>query len=161
MSTETLLVELGTEELPPRALKSLGLDFRDGIVAGLKQRELDFGEVQWFATPRRLAVLIADVQLHTFALTKKPGEIMQSGLWRYSRHPNYFGEFGFWFGIMLFGLAANPQAWWWIIPGATAMLIMFVFVSIPLLDDRSKERRADYGEHMKKVSAFVPWFSKL
>ena len=63
MSTETLLVELGTEELPPRALKSLGLDFRDGIVAGLKQRELDFGEVQWFATPRRLAVLIADVQL--------------------------------------------------------------------------------------------------
>ena len=58
MSTETLLVELGTEELPPKALKSLGLAFRDGIVDGLKQRELNHGEVQWFATPRRLAVLI-------------------------------------------------------------------------------------------------------
>lgn len=65
MSTDTLLVELGTEELPPKALKSLGLAFRDGIVAGLAQRELPHGEVQWFATPRRLAVQIADVQLRS------------------------------------------------------------------------------------------------
>ncbi len=65
MNTETLLVELGTEELPPKALKSLGLAFRDGICAGLTQRELDFGEVRWFATPRRLAVLIDGVQLKT------------------------------------------------------------------------------------------------
>jgi glycyl-tRNA synthetase beta chain len=63
MSTDTLLVELGTEELPPKALKSLGLALRDGIVGGLKQRELSCGEVRWFATPRRLAVLIFDVQL--------------------------------------------------------------------------------------------------
>lgn len=63
MSTETLLVELGTEELPPKALKSLGEAFRDGIVQGLKQRELSHGDVQWFASPRRLAVLIDQVQL--------------------------------------------------------------------------------------------------
>jgi glycyl-tRNA synthetase beta chain len=63
MSTDTLLVELGTEELPPKALKSLGLAFRDGIVRGLQERRLIFGEVQWFATPRRLAVLVAEVQL--------------------------------------------------------------------------------------------------
>lgn len=63
MNTDTLLVELGTEELPPKALKSLGLAFRDGIVGGLEQRELGYGEVKWFATPRRLAVLISDVQL--------------------------------------------------------------------------------------------------
>ena len=59
--TETLLVELGTEELPPKSLKALGLAFRDGIVAGLAQRELDHGEVEWFASPRRLAVLIREV----------------------------------------------------------------------------------------------------
>ncbi len=64
MTAETLLVELGTEELPPKALKSLGLAFRDGIVSGLLARQLDFGEVQWFASPRRLAVLIGEVQLH-------------------------------------------------------------------------------------------------
>ncbi|HEY6131488.1 MAG TPA: glycine--tRNA ligase subunit beta, partial [Halioglobus sp.] len=63
MVTDTLLVELGTEELPPKALKSLGLAFRDGLVDGLRQRELEFGQVQWFATPRRLAVLIFEVQL--------------------------------------------------------------------------------------------------
>jgi glycyl-tRNA synthetase beta chain len=49
--------------LPPKALKSLGLAFRDGIVDGLGQRELDFGEVQWFASPRRLAVLVHGVAL--------------------------------------------------------------------------------------------------
>jgi len=63
MATDTLLVELGTEELPPKALKSLGLAFRDGVVRGLRERQLAFGDVQWFATPRRLAVLIEEVQL--------------------------------------------------------------------------------------------------
>ncbi|MCB1689430.1 MAG: glycine--tRNA ligase subunit beta [Halioglobus sp.] len=65
MSTETLLVELGTEELPPKALKSLGLAFRDGVVDGLKQRELAHGKVQWFATPRRLAVIVEELVLQS------------------------------------------------------------------------------------------------
>ena len=56
-----LLVEIGTEELPPKALKSLGLAFRDGIVGGLDERELSHGDVRWFAAPRRLAVLVRDV----------------------------------------------------------------------------------------------------
>ena len=63
MSNATLLIELGTEELPPKALKSLGLAFRDGIVQGLSSRKLSHGEVQWFASPRRLAVKIAQVTL--------------------------------------------------------------------------------------------------
>jgi glycyl-tRNA synthetase beta chain len=62
MSKETLLVELGTEELPPKALKSLGLAFRDGIIEALGQRDLSHGEAKWYATPRRLAVLVQDVQ---------------------------------------------------------------------------------------------------
>jgi len=63
MSTETLLIELGTEELPPKALKTLALAFRDGICQGLEQNKLGFGEVKWYASPRRLAVQIAAVQL--------------------------------------------------------------------------------------------------
>ena len=63
MSSSTLLIELGTEELPPKALKSLGLAFRDGITGGLDARELGYGEVSWFASPRRLAVLARDVAL--------------------------------------------------------------------------------------------------
>ncbi|MFV0276644.1 MAG: glycine--tRNA ligase subunit beta [Parahaliea sp.] len=63
MNTETLLVELGTEELPPKNLKTLGLAFRDGMVAGLARRKLEHGGVRWFASPRRLAVLIESVAL--------------------------------------------------------------------------------------------------
>jgi glycyl-tRNA synthetase beta chain len=63
MATETLLVELGTEELPPKALKTLGLAFADGVRDGLRKRGLNHGDVRWFATPRRLAVMIAGVQL--------------------------------------------------------------------------------------------------
>jgi steroid 5-alpha reductase family enzyme len=101
---------------------------------------------------------IADLQLHAFLPNRKEGEIMQSGLWKYSRHPNYFGEMSFWIGLMLFGLAAHPEGWWWIMPGGIVMTAMFFFVSIPLIDDRSKENRPGYDEHMKKVSAIIPWF---
>ncbi|MDG2410750.1 MAG: glycine--tRNA ligase subunit beta [Halioglobus sp.] len=62
MGTESLLIEIGTEELPPTALKSLGLAFRDNIVAGLQQAALTHGDVRWFATPRRLAVVISTLQ---------------------------------------------------------------------------------------------------
>ena len=65
METRDLLVELGTEELPPKSLKSLGLAFRDGITGGLDARELGYGEVSWFASPRRLAVLLREVTLQS------------------------------------------------------------------------------------------------
>lgn len=58
MTTENLLIELGTEELPPKALKKLALGFRDGLVAQLESAELSFDSVEWFAAPRRLAVRI-------------------------------------------------------------------------------------------------------
>lgn len=58
MSTKDFLVELGTEELPPKALKGLSESFRDGIVAGLKASGLAHGEVKAFAAPRRLAVCV-------------------------------------------------------------------------------------------------------
>ena len=100
---------------------------------------------------------VADLQLHAFIAKKKtPGSFITSGLWAWSRHPNYFGELSFWWGLMLFGLAAAPDQWWWIMPGALAMTAMFVFASIPFMDNRSKERRPAYAEHMRKVSALVP-----
>jgi steroid 5-alpha reductase family enzyme len=99
---------------------------------------------------------IADLQLHAFIAKRKSGEFIKSGLWSWSRHPNYFGELSFWWGLMLFGLAAAPAQWWWIVPGALAMTAMFKFASIPLMDTRSVERRPAYAEHMRKVSALLP-----
>jgi len=102
---------------------------------------------------------ISDEQMTAFVKTKKPGEIMNRGFWKYSRHPNYFGEISFWWGLYLFGLAANP-GYWWTIAGPIAITLLFLFISIPMMDKRSLERRPEYAEHMKQVSALVPWSSR-
>lgn len=102
---------------------------------------------------------VSDEQLREFAKVRKPGEIMKRGLWALSRHPNYFGEISFWWGLYLFGVAA-ASGYWWTIIGPVAMTAMFVGVSIPWMDRRSCERRPEYAEHMKQVSGLVPWFPK-
>ena len=115
------------------------------------------------ATVTALAIIIellSDIQLHRFLAHSKEGEIMKTGLWAYSRHPNYFGEWLFWAGLALFGIAAVPSAWWWVLPGSVAMLVMFLVASIPMIDKRSVERRPEYEAHMARVSGFVPWFPK-
>ncbi|HEY9544620.1 MAG TPA: DUF1295 domain-containing protein, partial [Solimonas sp.] len=61
-----------------------------------------------------------------------------------------------WWGLMLFGLAVAPDQWWWLVLGALAMTVMFVFVSIPFMDQRSVERRPAYAQHMRKVSGLLP-----
>lgn len=58
MTTRNLLVELGTEELPPKALRKLAVAFKDGFTAELKKADLAFGSVEWYATPRRLALKV-------------------------------------------------------------------------------------------------------
>jgi steroid 5-alpha reductase family enzyme len=102
---------------------------------------------------------VADQQLVAFSKVKQPGEILKTGLWAYSRHPNYFGELSFWWGLYLFGLAADP-GYVWTIAGPLMMTAMFVGVSIPWMDRRSSERRPEYADHMKQVSGLVPWFPK-
>jgi steroid 5-alpha reductase family enzyme len=100
--------------------------------------------------------LIADRQLHRFLALHKPGEIMKQGLWAWSRHPNYFGELSFWVGLTLFALAASPSHYHWALPGALLMTAMFLFISIPMMDKRSADRRPGYREHMQGVSALIP-----
>lgn len=103
-----------------------------------------------------LIEMISDIQLHRFIENRKPGQLMDQGLWGWSRHPNYFGEISFWVSLTLFGLAVAPDQWLWVCIGSTSMIVMFVFVSVPFLDKRSLERRPEYAEYMKRVSALVP-----
>ena len=63
MSKQDFLVELGTEELPPKALLKLSKSFQAGVVEGLKKESLAHGEVKSFATPRRLAVLVSALDI--------------------------------------------------------------------------------------------------
>ncbi|MCX6469509.1 MAG: DUF1295 domain-containing protein [Corynebacteriales bacterium] len=99
---------------------------------------------------------IADEQLRRFMATKQPGQTMDRGLWAWSRHPNYFGEFSFWFALALFGVAVSPGDAWWLFVGAIAMLAMFLGASIPMMEARSLESRASYSDVVERVSRFVP-----
>ena len=144
----TCMVFLGCFALfPALVAPRAGLGWIDGLAAA----------VTLGAT---LVEMIADLQLHRFTAACKPGEIMDRGLWRYSRHPNYFGEISFWWGLWLFGVAADPSQALWTFAGPGAMTCLFVFASVPMLDKRSAERRPGYAEHMKRVSALVPWFPR-
>lgn len=100
--------------------------------------------------------LVADLQLLRFVNDRKPGQVMDRGLWGWSRHPNYFGEVTFWVSLALFGLATSAGDGWWIFGGASAMLAMFMFASIPMMEKRSLERRPDYQDVIDQVSVFLP-----
>jgi steroid 5-alpha reductase family enzyme len=106
-----------------------------------------------------LVEAIADAQLHVFVAQRQPGATMDRGLWAFSRHPNYFGEASFWWGLVVFALATHQLAWWQVV-GAATITAMFVFVSIPLMESRSLARRPDYADHQRRVSMIVPWFRR-
>ena len=103
-----------------------------------------------------LLELVADVQMHRFVRDRQPGQVMDRGLWAWSRHPNYFGEFSFWLALALFGVAASPADAWWMFLGAAAMLGMFLGASIPMMEERSLERRPGYQAVVDRVPRFVP-----
>lgn len=100
--------------------------------------------------------LVADVQLHRFVRDRRPGEVLDRGLWSWSRHPNYFGEFSFWLALALFGVAAAPADTWWPSLGALAMLGMFLGASVPMMETGSLQWRPGYQDVVQRVSRFVP-----
>lgn len=98
----------------------------------------------------------ADKQLHRFVASKPaPGSILNSGLWRHSRHPNYLGEVMFWWGLFFFALASGWQ-YWWCVAGPVSITLLFYFISIPLIEKRSLARRPNFAEHMQQVPKLVP-----
>ena len=99
---------------------------------------------------------VSDRQMQRFAANNRSGAVMDQGLWAWSRHPNYFGEFGFWLSLALFGIAAAPAQWWWLGAGAAAMLAMFLGASIPMMEQRSLQRRPAYQDVIDRVPRFVP-----
>jgi len=100
---------------------------------------------------------VADEQLRAHRLrATKDGTIMETGLWAYSRHPNYFGEISFWCGLFVFALAAAGMDAWRCAIGPAGMIALFVFGTIPMMEKRSLERRPAYAEVQKRVSMLVP-----
>ena len=99
---------------------------------------------------------VADEQLRRFKETPaNHGRTIGSGLWSLSRHPNYLGEISTWWGLFLFALAAGGE-WWWTGAGALAITLLFVFASIPLMEERMLATRPDYAEYRKRVPSLLP-----
>jgi steroid 5-alpha reductase family enzyme len=105
--------------------------------------------------------LLADNQLRDYALhRKRPGETMTEGLWGWSRHPNYFGEMMFWWGLWLFGVAAVGLEPWSMISGAVAISVLFNLISVPMIERRMLARRPGYREIQARISRLMPWFPR-
>lgn len=103
---------------------------------------------------------LSDEQQRRFRINRKDErDFYQMGLWKYSRHPNYFGEVLFWWGIYLFVLAADSRYWWTVI-GPITITLMFIFISIPMMEKHLLEKRPHYADYQKAVSALFPFIRR-
>lgn len=96
-----------------------------------------------------------DAQLARFkADPANRGKVMDRGLWRYTRHPNYFGDFCVWWGFFLVALAAGG---WWSVIGPVLMSVLLLKVSgVALLEKDIGERRPEYRDYVRRTNAFFP-----
>ncbi|HNX62670.1 MAG TPA: DUF1295 domain-containing protein [Candidatus Limiplasma sp.] len=102
---------------------------------------------------------VGDAQLRRFiADPAHRGQLMTGGLWRYTRHPNYFGEATMWWGIFLIALSAGISPLAVISPITITFLLLFVS-GVPLLE-KSMKNRPGYADYARRTSIFVPWFPK-
>ncbi|MGI2336250.1 MAG: DUF1295 domain-containing protein [Dehalogenimonas sp.] len=102
---------------------------------------------------------VGDAQLDAFL--KQPsnrGRILDSGLWRYSRHPNYFGEVMQWWGIFIIGLTV-ADGWVGIIGPLTITVLILKVSGVPLLE-KSMAQNPGFKQYQEKTSKFIPWFQK-
>lgn len=98
---------------------------------------------------------VADKQLSDYLRKKKRPPVMQEGLWKYSRHPNYFGELAQWWAI---GIIALQVSYGWIgLIGPLTLSILIVFISgIPPIE-RAKRDNKEYQAYSQKTSTLIPW----
>lgn len=103
---------------------------------------------------------IADWQLERFKKrADSKGAVLDSGLWRYSRHPNYFGECCAWWG---FGLMAIGVGAWWALASPLLMTLLLLKVSgVTLLEEDIGERRPEYARYVRATNAFLPGRPRL
>ena len=102
---------------------------------------------------------VGDRQLADFK--KDPankGHVIKSGLWRYTRHPNYFGEATMWWGIFLIALSV-PSGWTAVISPLTITLLLLYVSGVPLLERKYKDNK-EFQEYARVTNKFFPWFPK-
>jgi steroid 5-alpha reductase family enzyme len=99
---------------------------------------------------------VGDEQMRRFkARGDTKGQVMDEGLWRYTRHPNYFGDFCVWWGLWLVALGAGGT--WWTVVGPLVMSFLLIKGSgAALLEKDIAERRPQYADYIRRTSSFIP-----
>ena len=101
---------------------------------------------------------IGDMQLMLFkANPANRGKLFTGGLWKYTRHPNYFGEAVLWWGFYLIAVAAGK---WWTLFSPVFMTYLLIRVSGVAMLERTMKQKPGYQDYMQKTSAFLPWLPK-
>ena len=93
----------------------------------------------------------ADRAIHRFLRENMGGRTCNVSVWKYSRHPNYLGEMTFWAGMYMAFLAVRPDIWYLGL-GFLLIEVMFIAVSIPMMERHNSERRSDYAEYKRTTS---------
>lgn len=142
----TLFVFLGCLPLWYSLSSNEAVNFYDGIAAV-------------FTFVAILTEWLADEQLKRFKKTEQTNTFIKSGLWSVSRHPNYLGEICFWIGLFLFVVSAsksNNLTGYWTVVGLIAMIFLFKFISIPMMEKRNIHRKPGYQNYINQVPALFP-----
>ncbi|HUO92812.1 MAG TPA: DUF1295 domain-containing protein [Rhizomicrobium sp.] len=100
---------------------------------------------------------VADAQLTRFrGDPNSEGRVLDTGLWAWSRHPNYFGDFTMWWGFFLIAVAAGGP--WWMVLGPIVMSALLIHYSGGgLMEDTIGGRRPGYVDYARRTSFFLPW----
>lgn len=103
--------------------------------------------------------VVGDYQLKEFSKQRKSrDEIIQTGLWKYSRHPNYFGEILMWWSIYFIVLPVD-NSWWFIISPITITYLLLYVSGVPLLEAKYKGNKA-FESYQQRTNAVFPWFPR-
>lgn len=102
---------------------------------------------------------VADLQLHAFRRTNTDrSRFLDTGLWAYSRHPNYCGEVMAWWSFAILGLASDAK--WFLVLGACGVTGMVLGASIPMAEERAVAKRPTFADYQRRVSRLIPWFPR-
>ena len=102
-----------------------------------------------------LLEFISDIQMKKFIkIRTSRSEVINIGLWKYSRHPNYLGEILIWFGVAAV-LIITHYVYWYLFVGAVVNLLMFLFISIPMEENHLKEYKENYEEYLETTSQLL------
>jgi steroid 5-alpha reductase family enzyme len=165
-------VEIRANNQPNFAFKSIYIIFGlQAVLAWIVSTSL-FGAISSYASINVLDYIgaaivlfgfiwetIADTQLSQFkANSNNKGKVLATGLWRYSRHPNYFGECCVWWGFYLIALAGG--AWWAIVSPILMTLLLLKVSGVSLLEKTITERRPAYADYIRRTNSFIPGWPK-